>query len=208
MMSRTSGRYELKWSTGIKENGYHRFEVRTEDSLGNKATSAYYFKVENPDYGWLVILSLVILIVLVVAAVAVRGRKKRPEDLLPPTQEPETRATVQPSKEFPLAGPQPYEQPGQSPETPQQQQLQSNYTQPPPQTPYTPDQPSQAPYTPQQQPSSPTQQLAMQWAPEQPTQPQWPSGQPQQQPSLQPQQQSSEQPQQQTPQRPQWPPQQ
>jgi hypothetical protein len=148
MMSRTSGRYELKWTTGIKDNGYHRFEVRTEDSLGNKATSAYYFKVENPDYGWAVLVSLVVLIVLVVAAITIRGRKKRPEELLPPPQEPEPKAAPQPPKEFPLSGPQPFEQPGSSPETPQ----------PPP----------QSPSPPQQEPSSPPQQLAMQWSPEQP----------------------------------------
>ena len=197
MMSRTSGRYELKWSTGIKENGYHRFEVRTEDSLGNTAGSVHYFKVENQDWSWAVLAFLVVLIVVVVAAVAVRGRKKRPEEHLPPSPQQAPAAASQASKEFPLAGPQPYEQPGQSNEPaphPDQQTLQDfqQPSQPYQQSPQPypeqsaqpyheqsaqPPQQSAQPYqpytqypgqSPQPQQSPQTQHLAMQWSPEKP----------------------------------------
>lgn len=104
MVSKTSGRYELKWQTGVPQNGYHNFEIRVEDTLGNKATSAYYFKVENPDYGWLVLVFLVALIVVVGAALAIRGRRKRPEDMLPP-QEPEPQPAPEAAKEFPAIRP-------------------------------------------------------------------------------------------------------
>jgi len=105
-VTRTPGRYEYKWQTAVPQNGEHSFEVRVTDSLGNRGTTVYTFKVDNPDYGPIILLVLVILVVVGVVMLVARGRKKGPEDFLPP-EEPKTEPQVPASKGFPEAGPVP-----------------------------------------------------------------------------------------------------
>jgi len=76
------------------------------DALGNRGTTVYSFKVDNPDYGPVLLLVLVILLVVGVVLLVARGRKKKPEDFLPP-DEPKTVPQVPASKDFPETPPVP-----------------------------------------------------------------------------------------------------
>jgi hypothetical protein len=104
-VTRTPGRYEYKWPTGVAQNGGHTYEVRTQDSLGNRGTTVYTFKVDNPDYWPVVLVVLVVLTVVGGVMLVARGRKKRDEELLPPVEEPPGPAKPQGPEEFPEATP-------------------------------------------------------------------------------------------------------
>jgi hypothetical protein len=100
-VTRTPGRYEYKWPTGVAQNGAHSFEVRTQDSLGNRGTTVYTFKVDNPDYWPVVLVVLVVLTVVGGVMLVARGRRRRGEELLPPVEEPPGPAKPQGPEEFP-----------------------------------------------------------------------------------------------------------
>jgi hypothetical protein len=104
-VTRTPGRYEYRWATGVAQNGEHSFEVRTRDGLGNRGTNVHMFRVDNPDYGPLILAVIIILAVVGAVLIVARGRKKRAEELLPPVEEPPGPAKPSRPEEFPEATP-------------------------------------------------------------------------------------------------------
>jgi hypothetical protein len=103
-VTKTAGRYEYSWPTGVPQNGEHTFEVRTTDALGNRGTSVYAFKVDNPDYSLVILAAIIIALLVAVGLLVTRGRRKRPEEYLPP-EESETASQVPASKDFPADTP-------------------------------------------------------------------------------------------------------
>ncbi|MEM4729727.1 MAG: Ig-like domain-containing protein [Thermoplasmata archaeon] len=114
VVSRAPGRYIYKYPTTVAQNGEHTFEVRVEDTLGNRGTTVHTFRVKNEDYSVVIALALVIILIVGAALVIFRGKKKTMEvEPLPAEPEPET--VERSSEAFPempqVTPPEPQEKP-------------------------------------------------------------------------------------------------
>jgi hypothetical protein len=77
------GDYAYAWKeTAYEDNGYHAYEVRVADGMGNEATYADEVKVDNPKDMtiYYVTAAVIAIIVLVVLALYMRRRKKLKEE--------------------------------------------------------------------------------------------------------------------------------